>query len=105
MRIDTFDELDLVRTCAVLELLLSADCLHHCGEPFVVDKPMDEIPFGETFLLPRFVLPHTADDVAGDADIQHAIELARQDVGCWIFHVFLLGLEPRKKGKKVRGVL
>ena len=59
---------------------------------FVVDEQLHAVAFGEAVDQPVRVLRHAVGGCTGDADIQHAVALAREDVDAGVH-----GLCPKRE--------
>src|SRR6187402_373382 len=80
-RVGAPDQPQFVRPGAALDLLLPGYGRGHGGVPLVVHELQDVVPVGEApGLEPLAMDPQTVAQVGGDARIEDAMSLAREDV-------------------------
>ena len=77
--INRLNQRDLPPPYPALDYLLSADRIVHLLEPFEIHQPVDTIFTGEARQFIVFVLPCSAPNIVGDADVEHP-RAARHDV-------------------------
>jgi hypothetical protein len=104
MRIGLVDQVDLPRPVPALELLLAQDRILHVAEHLEMDEAIDLVARRKTRRRPVAMLPHPAEQVRRDADVQRAVVPARQHIDARV--AFLPhGPEPAAKWtlKQVQG--
>ena len=74
------DQIDLPRSVPALELLLPLNGVDHVSEHLEMDQPVDRVFRGEAGQSIVAVLPHAAEQVRRDADIERAVVLAGEDI-------------------------
>ena len=73
----------------------------------VLDEVMERVPLGESGYEAFPVLPDSSDQIGGDADIELAITLARQQIHTGLFHAihprssFLAHLSGEGRSSKI----
>lgn len=78
--IAALDKVDFPLPMPVLELLLAGDGGGHVGEHFVPHEAVDPVPRGEAFDGAFAVLPKPFNKIAGHANVERPIRLARKDI-------------------------
>ena len=104
MRVRLVDQIDLPRPMPVLELFLAGDCADHVAEHLKMDQTVNLVTRGKPWRRTIAVLPHPAEQIRRNPDIQRAVVSARQNIDA---RVTLLthGPEPVAKWtlKQVQG--
>ena len=80
MRVVLVNEVDLPRPVPALQLLFPQDRRFHFAEQFEMNKRVDGVARSEARHSIVAMLPKPRDEVGGDADIDRAVGLAREDV-------------------------
>ena len=80
MRVALLNQVYLPYTWILLKRLFSLDSGRRTGHSVIPDEGMSLIGLGEARCDVVFMLPHTADEIVCDADIEGAIWFVRQKV-------------------------
>ena len=74
------DQIDLPRSVPALELFLALDGADHVSEHFEINQPVDRVSCGVSGQGVVPVLPHPAEQVGGDSNIQRSVVPACEDI-------------------------
>ena len=86
LRVHALNQPDFPRPLPFLQLLLALDSRFHRFKKIVEHEQFDAVFFCEPFDKPLAMLGHTAEDIAGHADVERSVSTAGEDVHAGLFH-------------------